>query len=123
MKNLQVALVQPNFKIGGGSFVGYWLPYSVGCLWSYASQYDWVQESFILKGERESKERRARAEQKRQLEEESALETTDPAGEVNDPKTPEELTTESEGADAEAGNDLDDSDNTKVEEPETPEEE
>ena len=49
MKNLQVALVQPNFKIGGGSFVGYWLPYSVGCLWSYASQYDWLQESFILK--------------------------------------------------------------------------
>ena len=82
-----------------------------------------TEESFILKGERESKERRARAEQKRQLEEESALETTDPAGEVNDQKTPEELTTESEGPDAEAGNDLDDSDNTKVEEPETPEEE
>ena len=49
MNNLQVALVQPNFKIGGGSFVGYWLPYSVGCLWSYANQYDWVQNSFSLK--------------------------------------------------------------------------
>lgn len=49
MKDLQVALVQPNFKIGGGSFVGYWLPYSVGCLWSYANQYDWVQNSFTLK--------------------------------------------------------------------------
>ena len=65
-----------------------------------------TEESFILKGERESKERRARAEQKRQLEEESALETTDLADEVNDQKTPEELTTESEGPDAEAGNDL-----------------
>ena len=49
MKDLQVALVQPNFKIGGGSFVGYWLPYSVGCLWSYANQYEWVQNSFNLK--------------------------------------------------------------------------
>lgn len=82
-----------------------------------------TEESFILKGERESKERRARAEQKRHLEEESALETTDLEGEVNDQKTPEELTTESEGPDAGAGSDLDDSDNTKVEEPETPEEE
>ena len=82
-----------------------------------------TEESFILKGERESKERRARAEQKRQLEEESAVETTDLADEVNDQKTPEELTTESEGPDAEAGNDLDEPENTKVEEPETPEEE
>ena len=49
MSRLQVALVQPNFKIGGGSFVGYWLPYSVGCLWSYANQYEWVQNSFTLK--------------------------------------------------------------------------
>jgi radical SAM superfamily enzyme YgiQ (UPF0313 family) len=49
MSRLQVALVQPNFKIGGGSFVGYWLPYSVGCLWSYANQYEWVQKSFTLK--------------------------------------------------------------------------
>ena len=42
----QIVLVQPNFKIGGGSFTGYWLPYSVGCLWSYASQYDWVTDEF-----------------------------------------------------------------------------
>ena len=46
---IQVLLVQPNFKIGGGSFVGYWLPYSVGCLWSYASQNAWVTEHFKLK--------------------------------------------------------------------------
>lgn len=44
----QVLLVQPNFKIGGGSFTGYWLPYSVGCLWSYASQYDYITENFNL---------------------------------------------------------------------------
>ena len=42
----QIVLIQPNFKIGGGSFTGYWLPYSVGCLWSYAAQEDWVRDNF-----------------------------------------------------------------------------
>ena len=42
----QIVLIQPNFKIGGGSFTGYWLPYSVGCLWSYAAQQDWVTDNF-----------------------------------------------------------------------------
>ncbi len=44
----KVLLVQPNFKIGVGSLQGYWLPYSVGCLWSYAKQYDFVNENFEL---------------------------------------------------------------------------
>ena len=44
----RVLLVQPNFKIGVGSLQGYWLPYSVGCLWSYAKQYDFVNENFEL---------------------------------------------------------------------------
>ena len=79
-----------------------------------------TEESFILKGERESKERRVRAEQKRQLEEEATQETEDPAGEVSDPNTSEELTTESDEPTVEPGKDLDDSDSAKVEEPETP---
>lgn len=48
MTKTKVVLVQPNFKIGLGSFVGYWLPYSVGCLWSYASQYNVVKDNFEL---------------------------------------------------------------------------
>ena len=44
----KVLLVQPNFKIGLGSFVGYWLPYSVGCLWSYGNQFDIVKDNFEL---------------------------------------------------------------------------
>ena len=44
----QILLVQPNFKIGVGSLQGYWLPYSVGCLWSYAKQFDFVNENFEL---------------------------------------------------------------------------
>ena len=44
----RVLLVQPNFKIGVGSLQGYWLPYSVGCLWSYARQFDFVTENFEL---------------------------------------------------------------------------
>jgi len=44
----QILLVQPNFKIGMGSLQGYWLPYSVGCLWSYAKQFDFVKDNFEL---------------------------------------------------------------------------
>lgn len=44
----KILLVQPNFKIGIGSLQGYWLPYSVGCLWSYAKQFDFVTENFEL---------------------------------------------------------------------------
>ena len=44
----QILLVQPNFRIGIGSLQGYWLPYSVGCLWSYAKQYDFVNKNFEL---------------------------------------------------------------------------
>ena len=44
----KILLVQPNFKIGAGSLQGYWLPYSVGCLWSYAKQFDFVNENFEL---------------------------------------------------------------------------
>ena len=42
----QVLLVQPNFKIGGGSFTGYWLPYSIGCLWSYACSEKLIKDNF-----------------------------------------------------------------------------
>lgn len=44
----RVLLVQPNFKIGVGSLQGYWLPYSAGCLWSYAKQFDFVNQNFEL---------------------------------------------------------------------------
>jgi radical SAM superfamily enzyme len=44
----KILLVQPNFNLGAGSLQGYWLPYSVGCLWSYAKQFDFVNENFKL---------------------------------------------------------------------------
>ena len=34
---ITVSLVQPNFRTGGNSFAGYWLPYSVGCVYSYSA--------------------------------------------------------------------------------------
>ena len=43
-----ILLVQPNFKQGGDDFDSYWLPYSIGCLWSYANQYDWVKNNFSV---------------------------------------------------------------------------
>jgi len=44
----KILLVQPNFKIGINDLQGYWLPYSVGCLWSYAKQFDFVNKNFEL---------------------------------------------------------------------------
>ena len=83
-----------------------------------------TEESFILKGERESKERRARVEQKRQMEEESALESSDRAdGERNNEKASGESTGEPDGIVDQADKNSDDSDNTQVEEPEVPIEE
>ena len=83
-----------------------------------------TEESFILKGERESKERRARAEQKRQMEEGSALESSERADdESSNEKASEESTGEPDGIVDQADKDSDDSDNTQVEEPEVPIEE
>ena len=83
-----------------------------------------TEESFILKGEREGKERRARAEQKRQMEEESALESSERADdESSNEKASEESTGEPDGIVDQADKDSDDSDNTQVEEPEVPVEE
>ena len=81
-----------------------------------------TEESFILKGERESKERRARAEQKRQLEEESAAETAVIADVVNEEGTASELSADSDANDVEAEENSDASDKTEVKEPEIPEE-
>ena len=49
MSKLQdVILLQPNFKIGFGEFTGYWLPYSVGCLWSFAMENSKYIDNFNL---------------------------------------------------------------------------
>ena len=35
---MKISLVQPNFRQGGSAFSGYWLPYSIGCVYSYSAQ-------------------------------------------------------------------------------------
>ena len=35
---MKLSLVQPNFRQGGSAFSGYWLPYSIGCVYSYSAQ-------------------------------------------------------------------------------------
>ena len=35
---MKLSLVQPNFRQGGSAFSGYWLPYSVGCVYSFSAQ-------------------------------------------------------------------------------------
>jgi radical SAM superfamily enzyme len=44
-----VYLFQPQYKMEVDKSEQYWIPYSVGCLWSYAQQHAWVKENFILK--------------------------------------------------------------------------
>lgn len=43
-----VYLFQPQYSVEIRDEKNYWLPYSVACLWSYASQFEWVTENFIL---------------------------------------------------------------------------
>ena len=74
-----------------------------------------------MKGERESKERRARAEQNRLLEE-SAAETAVIADADNEESTANELSANSDANDAEVEENSDASDKTEVKEPEIPEE-
>jgi len=47
MKN--VYLFQPQYAVERRTENTYWIPYSVGCLWSYASQFNDIQNNFELK--------------------------------------------------------------------------
>ena len=42
----RIAWVQPNFQQGPKEFNAYYLPYSAGVIWSYASTDTWVRENF-----------------------------------------------------------------------------
>tara|TARA_E500000318_G_scaffold45315_2_gene42797 strand:+ start:409 stop:2238 length:1830 start_codon:yes stop_codon:yes gene_type:complete len=44
-----IYLSQVNYKTGSGVYSGYWVPYSIACLWAYVQQFDWVKECFNLK--------------------------------------------------------------------------
>ena len=44
-----VYLFQPQFSVEVRKEINHWLPYSVGCLWSYAQQFDIIKENFLLK--------------------------------------------------------------------------
>ena len=46
---INVYLSQVNYSTGSGKFKGYWLPYSIGTLWSYAQQFEHIKENFTLK--------------------------------------------------------------------------
>ena len=46
---LNLYLCQPNFRFGIAGKTGYWIPYSIGCLWSYASQFDDISDNVELK--------------------------------------------------------------------------
>ena len=45
----EVYLFQPNYKLGAGSFESYYLPYSIASLWSYAIQFELIQDHYVLK--------------------------------------------------------------------------
>jgi putative methyltransferase len=43
-----VYLFQPQYAVDVGTQVNYYLPYSVGCIWSYAQQFDDIKEHYRL---------------------------------------------------------------------------
>ena len=50
MERKKVYLIQPNYGTGSGKFSSQWLPYSVGCLWAYASRFDDISTNYPLAG-------------------------------------------------------------------------
>lgn len=46
--NHNVYLFQPQYEILVGGEINYWLPYSIGCLWSYVNQFDDISSHFNL---------------------------------------------------------------------------
>lgn len=44
-----IYLSQVNYSTGSGKYKGYWIPYSIGTLWSYCSQHPEISSNFILK--------------------------------------------------------------------------
>ena len=45
---MKVSLVQPNFQAGPKECNAHYLPYTVGVLWSYASQFQTIKDNFTL---------------------------------------------------------------------------
>jgi len=43
-----VYLFQPQYAVEFRNELNYWIPYSAGCLWSYAEQFEFVKENFTL---------------------------------------------------------------------------
>ena len=43
---LKLGLIQPNFQTGPRHLNSYYLPYTLGCIWSYVSQFDDITENF-----------------------------------------------------------------------------
>ena len=39
---------QPQYAVDYRKEKNYWLPYSIGCLWSYCNQYQDIQENYVL---------------------------------------------------------------------------
>lgn len=44
----KISLVQPNFQQGPKELNAHYLPYSIGILWSYVSQFKLIQENYML---------------------------------------------------------------------------
>ena len=46
---MNVYMFQPQYAVEIRKEDTYWLPYSVGCLWSYCSQFKYITDNFELK--------------------------------------------------------------------------
>ena len=47
---LKLGLIQPNFQTGPKHLNSFYLPYTLGCLWSYVSQYSDITDNFEIDG-------------------------------------------------------------------------
>jgi len=43
-----ISFVQPNFRVGPVSANAWYLPYSIGCIWAYANQFESIKQKFEI---------------------------------------------------------------------------
>ena len=48
MRKKIISFVQPNFRVGPVAANAWYLPYSIGCIWAYANQFDSVKQHFEI---------------------------------------------------------------------------
>lgn len=45
---MNILMAQPNYQVGPKHLNSYYLPYSIGCIWSYAQQFEDIKDNYLV---------------------------------------------------------------------------